>query len=320
MRSIAKLIERGWPLVIGLLVVAVAYFQARGLSHLVAAEIQPRAAAAQTRVGRPTRRPPLKPVSGKPVLARNPFDAETGSLLQDGSNHEDRPVEAPPEEAPPPETPQVGEARPKCDFAQVHLIIDGPKDYGFAAIRDRGGDRKMVELGDVVDEQRLFRIDADRLWFEEKGKSCQMELGEKVARKRRSRRRVRRRSRRRRRRSRVPKGIRDKIEKVSATEYRIERSALDTFMKDQASLMRGSRVRPVRRGGELIGLRMRVRRGTLFDLIGLKSGDVLKGINGFPLTNPQKALEAYGRLQSADELHLSIERKGKPVTIDFDVQ
>lgn len=319
MRTIANLIERGWPLVVGLLVIAIAYFQARGLSHLVGAELQPPADRLPVRARR-IRRPSTEPVSGKPVLARNPFDAETGSLLGDGPKHDDRPVEAPPEE-PEEQTPVVATTRPKCDFAQVNLIVDGPKGYGFAAIRERGGDRKMVELGDVVDDQRLFRIDAERLWFEEKGKSCQMELGEKIVRKRRPRRRVRRRrSRRRRGRSRVPAALRKKIEKVSDTEYRIERSALDAFMQDQASLMRGSRVRPFRRGGELIGLRMRVRKGTLFDLIGLKSGDVLKGINGFPLTNPQKALEAYGRLQTADELHLSIERGGKPVTIDFTVQ
>ena len=51
--------------------------------------------------------------------------------------------------------------------------------------------------------------------------------------------------------------------------------------------------------------------------LGLESGDSLRSINGFSLTDPQKALEAYARLRTADHLSVAIERGGQLMTVDF---
>jgi general secretion pathway protein C len=119
----------------------------------------------------------------------------------------------------------------------------------------------------------------------------------------------------------LPKHLANKINKVGENEYRVERSALNEIMEKQTQLMGRTRVRPYKRGGKIVGVRLsRVRSGTLLHTLGLKSGDVLKSINGFDMTNPQKALEAYGRLGNADNLKVQIERGRKPMTIDFHIQ
>ncbi|MFS8065653.1 MAG: hypothetical protein ACMG6S_04695, partial [Byssovorax sp.] len=59
---------------------------------------------------------------------------------------------------------------------------------------------------------------------------------------------------------------------------------------------------------------------SLLGTLGLKTGDQVKAINGFELSDPQKALEAYSRLRSADNLSLTIQRAGKDATIDFHIR
>jgi len=71
----------------------------------------------------------------------------------------------------------------------------------------------------------------------------------------------------------------------------------------------------------VVGVRLRrVTDGTLLHSIGMRDGDTLRSINGFSLTDPQKALEAYGRLQSASNLKVEVTRDGKPTTIELNIQ
>jgi general secretion pathway protein C len=119
----------------------------------------------------------------------------------------------------------------------------------------------------------------------------------------------------------VPPEIANKISRVSATEFNIERSAVDQILEKQSSLFRRVKLRPVKEGDKVTGLRVsRIRRGSLFETLGMKNGDELRTINGFDLTNPQRALEAYGRLRTAKKLKLSVNRNGSPVTIEFNIQ
>jgi general secretion pathway protein C len=38
------------------------------------------------------------------------------------------------------------------------------------------------------------------------------------------------------------------------------------------------------------------------------------------MSDPQKALEAYGRLRTANNLKVKVNRGGSPTTIDFNIQ
>ena len=52
----------------------------------------------------------------------------------------------------------------------------------------------------------------------------------------------------------------------------------------------------------------------------MENGDRLESINGFEMSDPQKALEAYARLRTADHLTVSVNRSGTPMNIDFNIQ
>ena len=63
----------------------------------------------------------------------------------------------------------------------------------------------------------------------------------------------------------------------------------------------------------------RIHPSSIFALLGLKSGDAIRAVNGRPLT-PEVALSLYSRLQSTSHVQVSFDRRGKPMTYDFTIQ
>ena len=121
--------------------------------------------------------------------------------------------------------------------------------------------------------------------------------------------------------SKVPADIAAKIHKVSENEFNVERSALDAIIDNQADLMRSARIVPEKEGDKVVGIRLfGVRSDSLLGMLGLENSDRLSAINGFEMTDPQKALEAYAKLRTADHLTLSLNRRGKPMNIDFNIK
>jgi len=316
-------LKRFFPLVILSLLAVTAYFQASGIGQLIGATVVGTEEAATTAA------PPIihantPQKSGTPILRRNPFDSITGPL--DGNTPSPQPVAAEdtnPEEEPDAET---SEGDPKCGFGKV-ILISASTDpaWSFAAIDDGSGQSTLRRQGDEISGHTLQQVAWDTVWFTDgSNKSCQLKLGDdgparaKSTPKRRTRRRrpTRRRSSRR-----LSDTQLKKISKISDTEYNVERSLVDELIQDQAALMKSARITPVKEGGQVVGVRLRrVTDGTLLHSIGMRDGDTLRSINGFSLTDPQKALEAYGRLQSASNLKVEVTRDGKPTTIELNIQ
>ena len=71
----------------------------------------------------------------------------------------------------------------------------------------------------------------------------------------------------------------------------------------------GVRLIPIRKDGAIAGIKLdRVRAGGMFDLSGLRSGDVVRSINGLELTSPERALEIYTALRDATHFDVVLER------------
>jgi general secretion pathway protein C len=308
-------LKRYFPLVVCATIAVVAYFQAAGIGELVASTI----ASAPAQAPKAARVLPLtsKPPSGNPILARNPFDSVTGPL--DGTPM----VNAPEVDGGGLVPGEPSDGTPTCSFGKVVLIAasDDP-EWSFAAIAPSGGKSQLRRVGDTLNGHQLEVLGWDTVWFVNGGTRCKMVVGEKTMVAKPAKPKAKRRPGGRKRGSaKLPTELAAKIHKVSDTEFNVERSVVDEILNMQGELMRNTRMRPVKQGDKVVGLKLsRVRPGTLFDVLGLKNGDQLTAINGFELTDPQKALEAYGRLRTADRLSLQISRGGAPTTVDFNIQ
>jgi general secretion pathway protein C len=111
------------------------------------------------------------------------------------------------------------------------------------------------------------------------------------------------------------------ITKVSETEFRLQRGLVDRILTNQAELMRQARVVPHEEGGRVVGVKLYgIRRNSLLGRLGLQNGDVLRTINGFDMTSPDKALEAYTRLRDANQLTVNVMRRNAPTNINYTIQ
>jgi len=277
---------------------------------------------------RASRSAPPKSRSAEPILDRNPFDSVTGPLKP-------KPVD---ESGQPPELDLSDPLNaPPCEGVELRIVAESPDpSWSLAAVKGPGEERPMLRrAGDQVSGKEILfigynpRENSPSVWLSSDSALCQTLMFAKadVAGSSGSGRGSGEESSqpeppiRRHGPSKVPADIASKIQKVSDTEFNIDRSAVDKILENQADLMRQARIVPEQQDGKVVGIRMfGVRPDTLLGTLGFQNGDRLESINGFNMASPEKALEAYARLRTASALNVKISRRGQPVAIDYHIK
>jgi general secretion pathway protein C len=324
------LFKRYFVAVVCLLIGMAAYFQASGMGALVASSVAldpssvPTAPFVVPRPAAPAANPDHTTTAAA-IISRNPFDSVTGPL--DG-----KPPELPDLAKPEADTTRDPYADPDCDVAKALLVVasDDPQ-WSFAALAGSDGKSQLRRQGDEIGgytvafigdrrtvEQRreATRELMDRVWLTgPSGQRCQIRVGGKAPVKGTPPPKTDKPK------SGVPKEIADKIHKLSETEFNVERGVVDSILENQAELMKSARIVPEKEGDKVVGIRLfGIKPESLLGTLGIENGDRLQSINGFEMGDPQKALEAYTKLRTADHLQVSVNRHGKPVNIDFNIK
>lgn len=304
-----------------------AYFQAAGATQLVGAAFSsPASSAAPVRAAAlPAPAQRARPTAD-PIISRNPFDSITG------------PLDAKPVDTPVPEKSAVDASdpltAPACDSPAAFIITESTNPiWSVAALQAPGDARpRMHRVGDDVGGKKVEfigfnpRENTPSVWLSSGGTLCQAMLfrtqpvvpaaapapaapvaapppaaagGPNP----------------------VPADIASKIQKISDTEFNIDRSVVDKILENQAELMKSARIVPETKDGKVLGIRLfGIRPDTLLGTLGIQNGDRLDAINGFNMGSPEKALEAYARLRTASSLDVNVNRRGAPVAIAFHIK
>lgn len=314
-------IKRGFAYILGGMVAASAYFQASGISHLIAHQLA-RDSAPAARTATPPAGAPLSgdpPPSAAPILERNPFDSITGPLK------------------PPSSEAAAGQAdlsqldpyhAPPCDKGRVVLIaVSDDPEWSFAAIEGEGGRTALGRRGGEIGGRKVEEIAWDRVWLTSGGARCQMELGKKSSEDKPEEKPQpeaaeppRATPPRRSRRSSVPPEIAASIKRVGELEIDIDRTAAAKIFEQPEIVTQTSAAIPEMRGDQVLGLKMTIKPGSVLESLGLQSGDLVKSVNSIDLTDPQKAMMAYTRMQSDKSLSVVVERDGRPVRLRINVR
>ncbi len=315
--AVDQVLKKNFWLVVLPLVAIAALLDAQAVSQLIGVGLQPdekqlTAPPAVAKIA-PSGGSSSKSTSAEPILARNPFDHVTGPLRAPAT--EDTVASA----SGPIDTSDIWNV-PACDGVKV-LVIAASRDEALS-----GGDGKsqLRRRGGEFAGKKVHFVGWDRVWFENGGSLCQAKLFDQKS---------------------VaaaaapapapaastpaPAGggksldpaIAKGIQKVSATEYNVDRGTLDKILENQADLMRQARVVPEQENGRTVGIRMfGVRPDTLLGVLGMENGDRLQTINGFDMSSPEKALEAYARLRTADKLTVQVNRRGQNINLDYNIK
>lgn len=111
----------------------------------------------------------------------------------------------------------------------------------------------------------------------------------------------------------------DLFKKVGPLTYVGNGPGLNAELTDLTQLGMQARVIPNYRKGKYEGFKLvGVRPGSLYRAIGIRSGDIVRTVNGKDINTPNKAMELYTQLREAKRLTLVIERRGKLETIVVD--
>jgi general secretion pathway protein C len=308
-----------WAVILALVAVA-AFLDAQGIMHLVGAglgaDTSQLTAVPLSERGVPaalTASPHA--TSAEAILARNPFDSVTGPLNAVASAQEVVETAAPPDLSDPYNAPE-------CDGVKVLVITaSADPDWSFAALettQDKGKSVLRRRGGDLGGKTVKF-IGWDRVWLVNNAGLCQSLMFKPAA-------------------PPVPSAsaapaappggatpvaddIKKGIQKVGPNEFKVDRGVVDKILENQAELMRQARIVPEQENGKVVGIRLfGVRNDTLLGTLGMENGDRLQTINGFDMTSPEKALEAYARLRTADHLTIQVNRKGADMNLDYNIQ
>jgi general secretion pathway protein C len=328
--------KRYFAAVVCLLIGVAAYFQAEGMGQLVVSSLAldpsatPVVPAGLRPVAASAPASPEHATNAEPIIGRNPFDSVTGPL-------DAKPVEAAPEPTSVEDLSRDPYEDPFCDTAKAMLIVasDDP-EWSFASLAGPDGKTQLRRKGDEINGQTVFFVGDlrpderrrgdrrdlwDRVWLISSGSRCQLAVGGKAPAAKAPAKSEVKEPKAKSGKSKVPADIAAKIHKVSDNEFNIERSVIDSIIENQAELMRSARIVPEKEGDKVVGIRLfGVRSDSLLSMLGLENSDRLSTINGFELTDPQKALEAYAKLRTADHLTVSVNRRGKPMNIDFNIK
>jgi general secretion pathway protein C len=309
------------------LLAAAAYFQASGVAHLVGSKLVGRdshfpSSEADRASGTPWPHGPgatdEHATSARWILERNPFDSVTP-----------RPLGAPPVPAGAASVQsEHDENVPVClDVKAVIVVAARDPAWSLAALIATGAAHpKVVRVGDDLGGGRKVELVAwNHVVVSDGSRSCQanmfqpdqpdttaaaspsgkVDVGAAVAR----------------REAPVPPDIASKIRRIGKSEFRIDREVVDRILRNPAELMQAVRIVPEQENGRVAGMRLLgIRPDALLCTLGLENGDRLRSINGFDLSSPETALEAYARLRTADHVVLEVSRRGQNQSLDFDIR
>jgi general secretion pathway protein C len=321
--AVDQLLRKNFWLVIAPLVMLAALLNAKAITQLVGINL----GADEKQLSAPPILAKTAPMASgqeahatnaEAILSRNPFDSVTGALNK-------KPVEDSPVAAAALDLSDPMSA-PPCDGVKV-LVIAASSDpeWSFAALTTGSSDKDKSMLrrrGSEFGGKTLKFVGWDRIWMTSGSSLCQAELFKGAAKA-------------------APAAaasaappppaaggapgldpaIAKGISKVSATEFNIDRGVVDKILENQADLMRQARIVPEQENGKVVGIRLfGVRPDTLLGVLGMENGDRLQTINGFDMASPEKALEAYARLRTADHLTVQVNRRGANTNLDYNIK
>ncbi len=311
-------------LLFGGLVALAAFYQASGIANLVGGhlvpESSPRAASKVTTQGATH-----ATKSGREILARNAFDSVTGPLDGSAAGPASSSSAAPPVKKPGGDPYQD----PPCSGVRARLVTaTEDRAWSFASLSLNNED-KLRRIGDKLGQFTVEHIGyydthdqwefAPRVWLMEGGSRCIVEMGEPEAgevKKPSDPSMPKPKSPTQSKRAELEAKLNSKIKKIGENQYEVDKSGVELIISNYAKLAGSVRGKATKEGMRVNG----IREGSPLGQLGLKNGDMLQSINGFDMSDPDKAVDAYAKLRRAGKLEIAASRDGSSFTVNVQIK
>jgi len=190
------------------------------------------------------------------------------------------------------------------DTKLTNLILKGTiasdiPEFSVAVIADNNSDQKVYAIGDsVASGATLHAVYPSRVVLNERGALTNLRIPTDYP--------V----------SRSTPNRRSSSTTRQSARNENARSIQSTLSKNLTSLSEVIRPTPYLVNGEQAGYRVYPGRNRQqFAALGLRPGDLIKDIDGQPLTDPTQAMQVFQSLGTAEQVTVTVERNGQPQTI-----
>ena len=112
----------------------------------------------------------------------------------------------------------------------------------------------------------------------------------------------------------------DLVRKAASNRWSLSRSELTSVISNPNQLLAQVKVTPYLEAGQVRGFRLDdVKRGSLAESLGVKDGDIIKGVEDQRLESIEGAIQIYKEVKDKPVISVEIERNGRPVTLTYEI-
>ncbi len=178
------------------------------------------------------------------------------------------------------------------------IFRKGQQIYGLGRLRAVYKD-KIVIRGPSGD--RVYEI-ADLIIKEVKGQGSEMKRGPEAS-------------------PQTSQGMPFSVQRGSRNIFTINSEALRQAIENPREILTDARFVPNIVDGRQEGFIVKeLKKGGIYESLGLEDGDILLRVNDFPITGPESALQAFTALKGMDRIELDIMRRGQRISMTYQIR
>lgn len=214
----------------------------------------------------------------------------------------------------------------KLPLTLLGTVAAADPSHAWATIEDMD-ERKtlVVRVNDEVKrDAKVERIERRRVVLRENGKLRELALSEQegvvAAAPARTAARARTPARNRRRSvARNRSASADRVRKLAENRYEVPRAEVEATVRNPTALFSQAQIQPRYDGGEMVGMQINaIKPGSLFEEIGIQSGDTITELNGISINSPEESARILAEFSEADQFTVVVEDdSGEPRTLNF---
>ena len=174
----------------------------------------------------------------------------------------------------------------------------------------RNGKSKLLSVGETIDGFRLEKVYTDRVELSRDGTEYWLSMKKKGTSAYRAAPTARKKAR--------PSAYAEQIRREGDTFY-IPRELLDEF-HDVRKIFKYISIKPIYRNNRLTGFGVsNVKRGSVFDKMGLRKRDIITKINGETLTSETQAFKYFNKINELGSLTMTVKRGSEEKEMHYEI-
>jgi general secretion pathway protein C len=230
-------------------------------------------------------------------------------------------------------------AKPAANLKLVGTVVGIP-ERTYAVIEDLGSKRQdLYRLGDLVREAKVVEVTRNRVVLDNRGRREELFSFEKTDSAAPTRSEPAMRQLGAPRRAPLPQAQEPQetpadlpqenaeetpeaeIERISDNTWRINRDDLVEQLDNFGEMMKEARLTPHFTGGQPDGFMItNLPQDSFLARMGLRSGDVMKGVNGQKFGSLEEFIQVYQQLQTEPMLQLEVERSNRSEMLTYEIR